>query len=407
LDEQEKEEVERRAAMVARQSFGRLVALVASRNGDIAGAEDALAEALRHALESWPVNGLPRNPEAWLLTFARRRRVDAIRHRVVQENATPELQLRVPTIFDVDARQAIPDERLKLLFVCAHPAIDEALRTPLMLQTVLGFEAADIAHLYITSGSAMAQRLVRAKRKIAEARIPFVVPERGDMPMRVAAVLEAVYGICAWHWSFSHQALLAARPMLDEAVYLAELVAKLLPEDPEALGLAALVNYLAARRQPPDEQYVPLDERGADHWDSDRVRHAEALLRRAHDRKCMGRFQLEAAIQSAHASRAQSASVDWEALCVLHEGLARIAPTAGGLVAQAIALCHARGPDTGLAALGRLDPSQVENFQPYWAARAFILGLQGQRPEANLALDRTLSLTSDALVRQYLETRRT
>jgi RNA polymerase sigma-70 factor (ECF subfamily) len=361
---------------------------------------------LRHALESWPTHGIPQNPEAWLLTFARRRRIDTIRHRVVQERATPELQFRAHTVFDLDPHQGIPDERLKLMFVCAHPAIDESLRTPLILQTVLGFEATHIARLYMTSAAAMAQRLVRAKRKIVEARIPFIVPQRSDMQERLTAVLEAVYGICAWQWSFGDQSTFAARPLLDEAVYLAEVTATLIPQNPEALGLAALVNYFAARGPSSNDSYVPLDERSSEHWDLKRVRRAERLLSKAHGKGAIGRFQLEAAIQSVHASRAYSTTVDWNALCLLHEGLARIAPTAGGAVAQAIALCHAQGPGTGLIALSRLDRKQMVTFQPYWAARAFILAEQGATLDACLALDRALELTADPAIRQYLEQRR-
>lgn len=399
-------EVERRAALVARQSFGKLVALVAARNGDIAGAEDALGEALRQALEIWPLRGIPRNPEAWLLTLARRRRVDEIRHRVVAETAVPELQLRTTAVFDLYSGRDIPDERLKLLFVCAHPAIDEVLRTPLMLQTVLGFEASEVAGLYVTSGPSMAQRLVRTKRKIAEARIPFVLPERDEMAMRLSSVLEAIYGVCAWQWNFTQRRSGSKAPMIDEALYLAELVADMVPDDAETLGLAALVNYLAARN-PTHAGYTPLAARAADQWDLARVKHAETLLKLAHTKGSLGRFQLEAAIQSVHASRAYSGEVDLDALCLLHEGLARLAPTIGGAIAQAIVLCQARGAATALVALRRLSPEQVKGYQPYWAALAYILSCQGDITEAIAATDAAIELTSDQSVRDYLLDRRT
>ncbi len=391
-----------RAADVARASYGRLLAVLAARSGDILTAEDALSDAFRLALERWPEDGLPDNPEGWLITTARNRAVDTLRRRArAPVSATGDLPDIADSFPDPDA---IPDRRLALMFVCAHPAIDTGIHTPLMLQTVLGFEAADIGRSFLVSPSAIAQRLVRAKRKIRDAQIPFQIPDRTDMPARLTAVLEAVYGAYALDWMNDPD----ARDMTGEALYLAELMADLMPDEPEALGLAALIGFIHARRaaRRVDGVFVPLDAQETALWDHDLTARARQRLDRAATSRSLGRFQLEAAIQSVHARRATTGRTDWPAILHLAEGLCRLWPTIGAATSRAAAIGEAIGPEAGLAALDRIDPTARGAFQPYEATRAHLLARAGRHDAAADAYDRAISLTPEPHLRRWLVARK-
>ena len=397
-----------RAEEVARAAYGRLLAILAARDGDIESAEDCLAEAFAEALRTWPEKGVPRNPGAWLLTVARNRRHDLRRsaaHRLTDrlDEVTPGGAAAMEEL-DVDA---IPDRRLALLFVCAHPAIDPAVRTPLMLQAVLGFDAERIARAFVIPAAAMAQRLVRAKRRIRQARVPFVVPEREQMPSRLPPVLEAIYG--AYAIDFPLVAGTEPRGSLaDEAHYLATTLADLLPGEPEVLGLAALLSLSLARRPARGTavEFVPLDEQDPSRWDGELIALGEAHLRRAGGLGQMGRFQIEAAIQSVHCARAVTGETDWRALRTLHAALVAIAPTLGARVAHAAAVGRVEGAPAGLAALDAITDEAVQRFQPAWATRAHLLAEGGRMEEAARAYQRAISLTTDPGARRYLEGRR-
>jgi len=395
---------------VARSSYGRLLAYLSSSTRDVAEAEDALGEALVSALASWPVDGVPKQPDAWLLTAARHRIIDQARRRRVREEHQESLRRLFPDAAApaVDG-DTFPDRRAELLFVCAHPAIDPALHTPLMLQTVLGLDAARIAQAFLIPPATMGQRLVRAKRKILEAGIPFAIPEPRELPSRLEAVLEAIYAAYGLGRDDAAGVDSHGENLADEAIWLARVVRQRMPDEPEVRGLLALMLFCDARRaarRAPDGRYVPLSEQDPAAWSLDGIREAEAELSAAERRGRPGRFQLEAAIQSVHADRAQSGLTDWAAIVVFYDHLVRLAPTLGARVARAAAVAEARGPLDGLALLDGIDGALLATYQPYWAVRAHLLRSLGRAAEAAEAYDRAIGLAVDPATRQFLLARR-
>ncbi len=396
------------AELAARASYGRLVALLARQWRDLAAAEDALADAFRAALEHWPTSGVPARPEAWLLTTARRVLIDRARAQTVRADAGPTLALLTDQ-FAMAEPALFPDDRLKLLFVCAHPAIDASARTPLMLQTVLGLDAARIAAAFLTSAAALGQRLVRAKAKIRDAGIAFAVPEQSELAPRLDAVLQAVYAAYGSGWEDVAGADPKRRGLAEEAIWLGRLIAGLLPREPEAHGLLALMLHCEARRAARRDAagaFVPLAEQDVALWSRAMIGQAETALGEAAKLGRIGPFQLEAAIQSVHAARAVSGRTDWQALAQLHEGLARLAPTTGVLVSRAAAFAEAFGPERGLALLTELPEAEIASYQPFWALRAHLMQRLGLEAEARLAFDRAIGLADDPAVRAFLAQRR-
>jgi RNA polymerase sigma factor (sigma-70 family) len=394
---------------VARDSYGRLVAYIASRTGDIANAQDALSEALVKALETWPTNGVPAKPEAWLLHVARNRLIDASRREQTRRDAEPLLQqLAGEAEATTTEHESFPDERLKLLFVCAHPAIDPAARTPLMLQAVLGIDAAKIASAFLASPAAMSRRLVRAKLKIRDAGIPFRVPDPPELSERLSFVLDAIYAAYTTGWDCLADAASTNRALASEAIALGRVLVQLMPAEPEALGLLALMLHCQARcdaRYASDGEFVPLDQQDMARWSRSLIDEAEQHLRKASSFGSVGRFQLEAAIQSIHAGRAISDRTDWPEIALLYEGLVQIAPGIGSWVGRAVAMAQAGNPAAGLNALDAIPPAGVANYQPYWAARGHILNLLGRDDEARGCWSRAAGLTDEPALQRYLARR--
>jgi RNA polymerase sigma-70 factor (ECF subfamily) len=386
---------------VARTSYGRLIALIAARSGDIASAEDALAEAFQTALRVWPERGVPTNPEAWLLTAARRTIGHNFRHAKVKDKSASTLALLLEEREDA-AQGPMSDHRLALLFVCAHPAIDASIRTPLMLQTVLGLEAGQIASAFLTSSAAMGQRLVRAKTKIRDVGLRFEVPEPDQLAERLAAVLGAIYAAFGTGWDADPGGQ-SGPGLIEEALYLARLVVELLPAEPEPKGLLALMLYCQARspaRRAADGAFVPLAEQDARLWSGNMIAEAEHLLTAASASGQFGRFQAEAAIQSVHVMGRLTGEVQTGALIALYDLLAAQNPTIGSLVARAAAYGDVKGPSAGLALLNQIDAEQAQSYQAYWTCRAHLLQRAGQ--DAHAAYDRAIGLSSDPAVRAYL-----
>jgi RNA polymerase sigma-70 factor, ECF subfamily len=398
------------AEAVARRSYGKLVAFLAARTGDVAGAEDALSEAFTAALVDWPATGVPDSPEAWLMAVARRRSIDALRRRQSGERAAPRLLMMAEEIKATAERETdIPDDRLRLMFACAHPAIDARSRAPLILQTILGFDATSIASAFLVSPATMGQRLVRAKSKIRRAGIPFRVPERADLAERLDAVLEAIYATFAEGWSDPAGTEVRRRDLAQEGIWLGRLVTSLLPDEPEALGLLSLMLHADARRsarRTAAGEYVPLADQNPALWDSRAIDEAEALLLRASALGRIGRYQLEAAVQSAHVVRRRTGRADWAAIEWLYDALVAMTDSPVVAINRAVAVAETRGAEAGLALLDALreDP-RLADYQSYWAARAVMLARTGANSAANQAYARAIGLEADPAVRRFLQQR--
>lgn len=398
------------AEAVARRSYGKLVAFLAARARDVTTAEDALSEAFASALAEWPARGVPDAPEAWLMTVARRKLIDTARRRRTGEEAAGHLKLMAEEIEAASACETlVPDARLALMFVCAHPAIDPPIRAPLMLQTILGFDAATIASAFLVSPATMGQRLVRAKTKIRQAGIPFRVPETNELGGRLDSVLDAIYAAFAEGWSDPDGTDARRRNLAEEGIWLGRLLVSLLPDEPEALGLLALMLYAEARRaarRDADGEYVPLAEQDIAAWDAALIEEAEAHLLKASRLGPTGRFQLEAAVQSAHVVRRRTGKADWPAIERLYDAIAAISPSPVIAINRAIAVAETRGPAEGLAALDILTlDAHLAEYQPYWAARAELLARAGETAPAHEAYERAIGLEADPAVRRFLQRR--
>ncbi|MGO4726478.1 MULTISPECIES: RNA polymerase sigma factor [unclassified Inquilinus] len=398
------------ADAVARRSYGKLVAFLASRTRDVAAAEDALSEAFAAALADWPVKGCPANPEAWLLTAARRKLVDAARRRQSGQAAAAPLQLLAEELGAAAAAEAeIPDYRLALMFACAHPAIEPGIRAPLMLQAVLGLSAETIASAFLSSPAAMGKRLVRAKDKIRQAGIPFVVPGREDLPGRLGAVLDAVYAAFTEGWTDPGGTDTVRRDLTEEALFLARLATELLPGEPEALGLLALMLHAHARRgarRDAEGEFVPLDKQDPASWDGRMIAAAEALLRRAGAMGSIGRYQLEAALQSAHVHRCRSGRANWAEVVQLYDALLALVGSPVVAVNRALAIAELQGAEAGLDAMQAVasDPRLAE-YAPYWVAQAELLARTGADGDARRAFEIAIGLERDPAVRRFLQRR--
>lgn len=397
------------ADAVARRSYGKLVAFLATRTRDVAAAEDALAEAFASALVDWPLKGCPQNPEAWLLTVARRKMIDGVRRRRSAETTAAQLQLLADGLDVAASESEIPDQRLALMFACAHPALEVGIRAPLMLQVVLGLDAKAIASAFLTSPVAMSKRLVRAKNKIRQAGIPFVIPGREELSGRLDTVLDAIYAAFAEGWSDPGDVDVLRRDLTEEALFLASLVVELLPDEAEALGLLALMLYAESRRRARRNargEYVPLAEQDTALWDAHMIDTAEALLQHAGTLGCIGRYQLESALQSAHVHRCRTGEADWEAVVQLYDALATLCDSPVVALNRALVVAEIHGDEVALQTIGQLAAdARLTEYQPYWAASAQLLAKTGAHPEARRAYDIAIGLERDPAVRRFLQRR--
>jgi predicted RNA polymerase sigma factor len=368
-----------------------------------------LSEAFASALAHWPVNGCPSNPEAWLLTAARRNMIDAVRRKRNRGVATDQFQLLTQGLDSAAALADIPDHRLALMFACAHPAIEAGIRAPLMLQVVLGLNAKAIGSAFLMSPAAMGKRLVRAKDKIRQAGIPFAIPERSEMSERIGTVLDAIYAAFSQGWTNPGGYDVSQGDLTREAMFLARVASELLPAEPEALGLLALMLYAEARRltrRSAEGEYISLAEQDPAQWDAEMINEAEALLRKASTLGSIGRYQLEGALQSAHVHRCRTGDANWAAVVELYEALWVVTSSPVVAINRALAVAELHGPQAGLEAMQVVaTDARVAEYQPYWAARAELLVKADRRAEARHDYEMAIGLERDIAVRRFLERR--
>ena len=381
--------------------FGRLVGWLFRMTGDLQLAEDSVGGAFTEAVSAWRTSGVPNSPEAWLRVVARNQAMSALRRnaRTVPVDPQSFTALEDPAQF-----QDILDDRLALMFVCAHPAIDPRMHAPLMLQAVLGVDAARISTVFLVPPATMGQRLSRAKTKIRDAAIRFRKPEADEFPGRLASVLQAVYAAYGLADPTADSADERDATLRAEALRLAELLTDLLPNHAETWGLRALLLHTESRRpgRLVDGRFVPLALQDTTRWSAEHRRCGDQSLRRAAGLGDMGRFQLEAAISAVHSSRADGVATDWNAIAVLYAGLLRIAPSVGATIGAVSALIETGATQEAAALLDSLPIEVVRNHQPYWVSRTRLANTLGDVPAALAASDIAIGLTEDPALRTYL-----
>jgi len=399
---------------VFREEYGRAVAVLTRVFGDIDTAEDAVQDAFAEAARRWPSAGLPPSPAGWIITTARNRAIDRLRREAAREDKHAQAALLhardepVEEIFGDEENEGVGpvrDDRLRLMFTCCHPALGTAAQVALTLRLLGGLTTTEIAHAFLVSEPTMAQRLVRAKGKIRDAGIPYRIPAEADLPGRVAAVLAVVYLIFNEGYTASSGDQLVRPDLCAEAIRLGRLLARLMPDEPEVMGLLALMLLTESRRLArtgPDGALVLLADQDRARWDRALIAEGQAIVRQCLRRNQPGPYQIQAAINAVHSDAPSAAATDWDQILRLYDQLLAVAPSPVVALNRAVALAEVEGPATALAIVDGLEPSSLGGYYLFHAIRADLLRRLGRRADADAAYENAIAHTSNAAERAHL-----
>lgn len=398
---------------LVREEWGRILAALVANIGDFQLAEDVLQDAIEQALVTWPKKGLPNSPSAWLITTARRKAIDKFRRDSRFAKLQPELAYLIELNFDQseinEEDSVIPDKRLELIFTCCHPALEEKSRIALTLRTLGGLTTEEIANAFLDKPKTMAQRLSRAKTKIAVAGIPFKLPENAQLQQRLGTVLSVIYFIFNEGYSASSGKHIVREHLASEAIRLARIVHRLMPEQTEVAGLLALMLLHDSRRtarQQANGVMIPLETQNRTLWNQSKIEEGILLLKTTLRKQQVGNYQIQAAISAIHAEAHDWANTDWVQINAFYELLFALQPSSVVRVNQSVALSYAQSPEIALELLTSIENDKnMHNYQPFYAARADLMQKTGQTDKAVADLNKAIELSVNSAQIEFLITK--